>query len=714
MTLHQLAPLFALALNILLLGSALMSDRKNQRAYVFAAVTAALSVWNLGVFGLRTTTDPVVALAWERVLHVGVIAIPILFYHYVLAVLDLSRRRRTLVVGYGLAALFVLAIPTPWFMPGVLDTYWGFSPKSGPLYAPFFVYFQTYLVLGLVQLLRSHRTVATSFRRNRIRLVIFGACVSLAGGAVDFLRFIVGWERLYPVGIPASTVFAVALGVAIVRYRLWDVGILAKRVLLYALSTLALVPVVVACFHAFDFMTAEDHSSRLVPLALLVVGVIATVLPFMRWLEQRFGALMFARQTGVHDALVALSKDMASVVDMERLGRTLTDGVVQRVPLLHAGLYLKERGDEFLCFAHAAADALETAAPAPRLDDRIVLLARLTRRPVAVEELATGAFAHPALTAALEAARVAVLVPLALDDDLAAVLLVGEKVSGEVFSADELGLLEMLVGQTAIALKNARLYDDLRRQMAELQSTQQQLIQSAKLAAIGELAAGVAHELNNPLTVILGKTGLLLRETKAGTTSEAKLSDIEREAMRAGKIAQNLLDFARRREPKHEPLDLNRLVERVLDLLQAKLRGRPIQVETVLDPRLGAMLGDADQLTQVLINLAGNAIDAMPSGGRLTIATRAQADSDTGVLVVSDTGLGMAPEQLARIFEPFYTTKPEGSGTGLGLSITQGIIASHRGELTVDSAVGQGTTFTVRLPLASVPEPVRRVTVAAV
>jgi signal transduction histidine kinase len=155
-------------------------------------------------------------------------------------------------------------------------------------------------------------------------------------------------------------------------------------------------------------------------------------------------------------------------------------------------------------------------------------------------------------------------------------------------------------------------------------------------------------------------------------------------------------------------VDLNRIVERGLDLLQAKLRGCQIQVETALDPALGVMLGDADQLTQVLINLAGNAIDAMPQGGRLTIVTRAQADSDSGVLRVGDTGHGIAPEQLARIFEPFFTTKAEGNGTGLGLSITQGIVASHHGRLSVESVVGQGTTFAVHLPLASVPEPARR------
>jgi signal transduction histidine kinase len=708
-----MAPLFALCLNILLLGSALMGDRKNQRAYVFAMVVAAMSVWNFGVYGLRATTDPAVALQWERVLHVGVVGIPILFYHYVLAFLDLPRRTPSLIIGYALAALFMIAIPTRWFMPGVIETAWGFSPKSGPLYAPFFLYFQAYLVLGLIRLLRSYRTVVTSFRRNRILLVILGACVSLAGGVVDFLRFIVGWERLYPMGIPTSTLFAISLGVAIVRYRLWDVGILLKRVLLYALSTLGLVPVVVACFYGFDLFTTEDDSARLVPLALLVVGVLASVLPFMRRLEHWFGSLMFARQTGVRDALVTLSTDMASILDMERLGRTLTEGVVQRVPLLHASLYLHAGRDEFTLFAHAAGDALETSPAAESLDQRVALLARLTRRPIVAEELAHGAFANQPLVAALEARRIAVLVPLMLDDELAAILVAGEKVSGEVFSAAELELLAMLVGQTAVALKNVRLYDDLRRQMAELQSTQQQLLQSAKLAAIGELAAGVAHELNNPLTVILGKTGLLLRTAPAGSPNAAKLADIERETMRAGKIAQNLLDFARRREPRHEPVDLNRIVERGLDLVQTKLRGRGITVETTLDPTVGVMLGDADQLTQVLINLAGNAIDAMPTGGRLTITTRAQTDSDSGVLIVSDTGPGIPPERLARIFEPFYTTKAEGNGTGLGLSITQGIVASHAGRLSVESVVGTGTTFFVHLPLASVPEPARPLVGAA-
>jgi signal transduction histidine kinase len=290
-----------------------------------------------------------------------------------------------------------------------------------------------------------------------------------------------------------------------------------------------------------------------------------------------------------------------------------------------------------------------------------------------------------------------------VDGDLTAVLAVGEKVSAQVFEPDEIRLLDTLMGQTAAALKNARLYQDLQDQMTALRRTQQQLVQSAKLAAIGELAAGVAHELNNPLTVILGHAQMLQAKADAGSPLAEKLGKIESEALRASKITRGLLDFSRRREPKHDPVSVNDLVPRALELIHSKLRGRNVAVQTRLEARTAEILGDADQLTQVLINLTGNAIDAMGAGGALTVATA--DDGDALELAVSDTGTGMDAEQVSRIFEPFYTTKPEGKGTGLGLSVTLGILKSHGGTIAVESAPGRGTTMRVRLPHAFVPEP---------
>ena len=302
------------------------------------------------------------------------------------------------------------------------------------------------------------------------------------------------------------------------------------------------------------------------------------------------------------------------------------------------------------------------------------------------------------LSRTLEAERVALLVPTFVDGELAAVLLLGEKLSGELFSPDEIKILEMLMGQTAIALKNARLYQDLKDRMLELQTTQQQLLQSAKLAAIGELAASVAHEINNPLTVILGSSAVLLRKMPSDSAAYAKITNIINAANRAGKIVRDLLDFSRRREPKHESVSVNDLVRRSLDIVQARLASGGVAVRQELDEHLPPVIGDPDQLTQVFINLFANAVDAMPGGGILTVETSTLYADGAVSIKVNDTGMGMDQAQIARIFEPFFTTKEEGKGTGLGLSVSLSIISKHGGSIEVESHPGQGTTMRVKLP----------------
>ncbi len=705
-SLHKVLPLFALALNLLLLGSALAGDRRHRRHYTFAGVALALAIWNFGVFGLRAAANEESGLFWEYVVHFGIIPLPAIFYHYVLAFLELRRQRPTLTTAYAIAAAFLVVSPTPLFIVGVTHTAWGYVPRSGPMYAPFFVYFQTFMVLGLWQLVRAQRMAMSSFRMNRTRLVIAGIVVSLVGGAVDFIRFILGWERLYPLGIPCSAVFAVTLGIAIVRYRLWDVGLAAKRVLLYALMALGIAPLTMAGLYLVTAI-GGDFMTTAMPTVVLVT-IFAAALPFLRTAERAIEQVIFAREHGVRETLNTLTRDLAAILDVERLGHALTEGLVRGVPVLHATVYLRERADNpaLVRCAQTVSPSLEVPAPGVHaIESKLVHWLTLTGQPLTVEDIAERALTDATLAALsmeFEAARVAVLVPLFLEGELAAVLVVGEKLSAQVFEPAEIRQLDVLMAQTAIALTNAQLYEDLQQQMHALQRTQQQLVQSAKLAAIGELAAGVAHELNSPLTVILGHAQMLAAKAEPDSALSAKLHKIEDEALRASKITRGLLDFSRRREPMHEPVSVNTLVPRALELIGSKLRGRDIKVQTRLDQRAQAIRGDADQLTQVLINLTGNAIDAMEAGGTLTIATFAADDAIE--LFVTDTGTGMAPEQVSQIFEPFYTTKPEGKGTGLGLSVTLGILKSHGGTIAVDSEPGRGTTMRVRLPRSFVPE----------
>jgi PAS domain S-box-containing protein len=229
---------------------------------------------------------------------------------------------------------------------------------------------------------------------------------------------------------------------------------------------------------------------------------------------------------------------------------------------------------------------------------------------------------------------------------------------------------------------------------------EEQLQISEKMASIGLLAAGVAHEVNTPLTGISSFTQMLLQQSEPEDPRTKVLEKIERQTFRAAKIVNGLLNLARPAQVDSGPIDLHAVVSDVLSLLEHQLRTSSIQVRKELLPRGAIVQGTEYKLQQVFLNLFLNARDAMPRGGWLTIATSVR-DDGMAVVEVSDTGSGIPPDCLSRIYDPFFTTKDIGKGTGLGLSITYGIVQEHGGAITCDSVVGQGTRFVLALPMAS-------------
>ena len=227
---------------------------------------------------------------------------------------------------------------------------------------------------------------------------------------------------------------------------------------------------------------------------------------------------------------------------------------------------------------------------------------------------------------------------------------------------------------------------------------EEQLQISEKMASIGLLAAGVAHEVNTPLTGISSYTQMLLQQAPADDPSTKVLEKIERQTFRAAKIVNGLLNLARPAQVDSGPCDINVVINDVLSLLEHQFRTGSIQVRKELATAAPVVQGIEHKLQQVFLNLFLNARDAMPKGGWLTIVTR--EDANGAVVEVADTGFGIPPEQLSRIYDPFFTTKEIGKGTGLGLSITYGIVQEHGGTITCDSQIGQGTRFSIRLPLA--------------
>ncbi len=302
--------------------------------------------------------------------------------------------------------------------------------------------------------------------------------------------------------------------------------------------------------------------------------------------------------------------------------------------------------------------------------------------------------------AAKEEERRALEVPLAIQGRVTGRLR-ARVASAELSAADAEQILRIVASQVAVAAENARLYEGLRRQMEELRATQAQLVQSAKLAAIGELAANIAHEINNPMTSILGYATLMLEEGGDAGTHTDYLKTIQSEALRIRETVRALLDFSRQRDFTKERVDVTQAVKDTLALVRRHAALSNIAVEERYEKDLPLIDVDVPQCKQVFLNLITNALDAMPNGGTLTVAS--VLDGEFVRVDIGDTGAGIPPANLERIFDPFFTTKPAVKGTGLGLSVSLGIIQSHGGTIDVRSEVGKGSVFSVKLPVPNTP-----------
>ena len=327
-------------------------------------------------------------------------------------------------------------------------------------------------------------------------------------------------------------------------------------------------------------------------------------------------------------------------------------------------------------------------------------------------------------------------VPLKFKGDVIGTLTVLDDRPEKEFKEDDVKLLELIAPQAAISIRNAGLYQELQERIKAQQLAETRLIRSARLAAVGEMAAGIAHELNNPLTTVTGFVELALSELPNDSPIRSDLDLVLEEAYRARGVVRRLLDFSRPVDDQRIKTDVNELIEQVLPLVSHLASTGGISINTELQSSLPWILLDPNQIKQVLLNIIHNAFYAMPKGGKLSIKTMIklheqayenpdaqqtvkkhlfdETDSSTVdheahsnttrsnewiSIAITDTGEGILPENLERIFDPFFSTRPSGKGTGLGLSVSYGIISSHNGFIEVASQINQGSCFTIYLPI---------------
>jgi signal transduction histidine kinase len=601
----------------------------------------------------------------------------------------------------------------------------------------------TFVLTAAIQLGWSFRVLhaywAPSSRLARQRAQMFTLATSLGLGLpaiVTVVSAVIGGFSVSP-ALSAFTapIIPVSLAYAIVKHDLFEIDALVKRGTYYLVLTGLVAVTYAAAVAGANWLLHQSDATAPALVALLCALVVLLLLnPVRTRLQRTVDRVLFGARYDGAQALAEASRELAGSLDRQSIAAIVDRAVQQAIPNGRTRLFTLTTEGRIL------ADALDGTALPPVLA-RDLAGGRLRTAVDAVEAYADPA-AHEATRTALGEVSAAVAVPVLLHGALVGVITVGRKRAGLYYTAADGAFLVALMHAVAIALQNAESFrqlaalnrdlearvqertrdlesahKDLSRTHADLQcahdelvATQLELVHSEKMVSLGRLAAGVAHEVNNPMSFVTAAVEPLQRRLERAMRQAApeamrpleearELVDImARGAERAAAIVTDLRAFATLQEAERRPVDLPAIVEQALRLSEARWQGR-ITIHRDYGT-LPAVDGDGGQLHQVFLNLIANACDAIAGTGNLWLTAR---DAGTEVTVtVEDDGAGIAPEHLPRLFEPFFSTKPVGQGSGLGLAVSHGIVAAHGGRLEVERPARGGALFRVSLPVSGV------------
>jgi signal transduction histidine kinase len=586
------------------------------------------------------------------------------------------------------AAAGVALMWTDLVVAGARADAWGYHRISGPLFVPFVTALFLGLGLGIGLLCHAARCAPEAADRLRCQHILAGVVLNVVLGVVNL-------GILQPLGLHRYRMFLVPLGVIIAAYaiifaishtRLVDLPTALRRSAVYAglLATL-LVPCLGISLLAEQLMTGRiAFGPSFVTAALFCVagfGFPRLRVSAERTLEQA----LFGARADDRRLLRAASRDVTSVLSLTTLAE-ITRSTLARAFDAGASVWLK-RSDAFLA-VEGGDDARLAALEEPGAFGWL----EMASDPVVVGELDAEACS---LRAALRAAGVEVVVPLRVKDRTVGLLTLGPRGDGRLYTDDDLSVVVTLANQVAVALENARLYEELRE-------SREQVSRASRLSAVGTLAAGVAHEIRNPLVAV--RTFLQLLPDRLddpeflGRFRALTLDEVDRIA----RLTTELLTFARSHERKLRQVDMGVVVGQVVSLIAPEGTKHGVSIMLTAPGELPAIRGDSDQLQQVILNLVLNAVQASPGGTTVRVLVQ-QARSIRGEdeirVEVADEGPGIPAENAEAIFAPFFSTK-DGS-TGLGLAVAHQLVEEHGGRLSLGApAAGRGAVFTLALPVA--------------
>ena len=677
----------------------------------------------LFAFNLKSETT---ALRISRIDHAFIVYLFPLYIHFFHTYLNVTNRRWLIKGAYILAFFLMCLTPTPLYIQSMHRYHYGFYAKGGTVYPLFGLLSFLATVYALALLVHAVAKESNRFRKTGLKFVIAGF------GGIGILNVFNILPNLgvpiYPPGnfsfIPL-TVFYIGL----FSHDLLDTGILIRKGLIYFILTALLAGVYILITSVLGRLFDELISrSGVIYLQVFYFILVATLFGplnngIRNWIDRTF----YREKYDDRRTLRTVSRIITTFRDLDEICNRLVDTMMGAMKLKNCAVYLPVPGSNGFREQARRGDTPPVPTGILRKGRSALLSAFFSQpRPLLKSRLLreTGPEFQRVMISEMDALSAAAVLPLLSRGSLSGLIVVGEMQKGGLFSKEDADILETLANQVSLALENAHSYqavqevnENLERTVAkrtaalvkaleEKEKTQELLVRSESLAAIGQLVAGTAHELNNPIGSASSLIQTALEDLsfveKQLLPDEDLVEDLQfarRELDRAKEIVRSLLSLSRQTQTYTEAVDLNAVILDALRILQNKYKRCGFTVKKALSPGLPEIQGNFANLGQVVLNLIQNAIDAVDADhGSIFLKTAYQDTSRSITLICRDDGPGI-PEKIRKdIFKPFFTTKPVGSGTGLGLYICHEIVHRHGGTLHCEEQKGTGATFTIRLP----------------
>ncbi len=682
----------------------------------WTVMSLSIAIWSLFLGFMFSSKDAKSGFMYSRILMIGANLIPITFYHFVLALLELHKEKRQRIIislGYLVAILLLLLNFTPLFVKSASykSIVRCFYPDAGPFYIG---YILIYFGFSGYAYFLMHKAISklTGFKRNQIIYVMFASAVGFLGGATTFPL----WYQIKipPLGSHFVWIYSLAITIAILRHQLMDIKV--------ALSRAGMFVIVYTLVLGIPFWIGFKYLGKglwILPVSITVV--FATAGPFIYlFLQRRTENILLKEQKRYQKTLKQASIGMTRIRNLRKLLDLITHIVTKTVKISYAAIYLhNEETNEYIL--QVSRDKGKIGIPKLTSDNPLIQWLILKREPLIYEEVKvktqdSNGVTYKLLEENMRLLTASVIIPSFLENRFMGFFVLGEKISGQIYTPDDLNVFEVLASQAALAIENAKFYDETKKM-------QEQIAQAEKMATVGTMADGLSHQINNrfyALSLIAADTIEAIKEADTSKcTPELKemisqinyaLERIRTNVIQGGEVVKGILKYTRKGEEGFEALSLDQILDGALGMVQYKVNLAEFDIVRNYPKHNLKIKGNLVQLQEAFFNFIDNAYDAMTErkaslkeeGYRGKITVSATAKNGTLEIVVEDNGLGIKEGNQSKLFTPFFTTKVSSrQSTGLGLYVIRRIIEEiNHGKISFKSEYGKGTRFIVELPIA--------------